>query len=105
MKTLFIPLILLIFFASLSYAETHTVEQKDKAFLPGSLEIKVGDSVDFLNSDAFFHNVFSLSDTQMFDLGSYPKGESKSIVFDTPGEVEVECAIHPDMHMIITVKP
>lgn len=105
MKTQFISLILLMFFASHSYAETHTVEQKDKAFLPGSLEIKVGDSVDFLNSDAFFHNVFSLSDTQMFDLGSYPKGESKSIVFDTPGEVEVECAIHPDMHMIITVKP
>lgn len=97
---LFLPLL-----ACLAHAETHTVEQKDKGFLPSTLEVKVGDTVKFLNSDAVSHNVFSLSDAQMFDLGSYPEGESKSVAFDTPGEVEVECAIHPDMQMLIKVLP
>ncbi len=58
----------------------------------------------FINNDPFFHNVFSLSDTEMFDLGSYPQGESRDVTFNTPGVVEVECAIHPEMHMTIQVK-
>lgn len=84
-------------------AQTATVDQKDKQFSVPSLKIKVGDSVRFVNSDPFFHNVFSLSDAKTFDLGSYPQGQSRSIVFDKPGEVEVECAIHPNMKMKISV--
>lgn len=100
------PLILLIgillpFFA---VAETHTVGQKNKAFTQSELTIKKGDTVNFVNNDSFFHNVFSLSDTQMFDLGSYPQGESREVVFETEGTVEVECAIHPEMSMEIHVK-
>jgi plastocyanin len=79
------------------------ITQKDKAFAPGSLKIKVGDSVLFKNEDGFAHNVFSLSDPKSFDLGSYGKGESKTVVFDKPGTVEVECAIHPNMKMNIEV--
>lgn len=85
-------------------AETVEVGQKDKQFTQDSLDIKVGDTVKFTNNDAFFHNVFSLSDAEMFDLGSYPKGESRDVTFTTPGEVEVECAIHPEMKMIINVQ-
>ena len=81
------------------------VSQKNKQFDPKSTSIKVGDSVDFRNDDSFNHNVFSLSDTKTFDLGSYPNGASKKISFDKPGKVEVECAIHPDMKMTIEVKP
>ena len=57
----------------------------------------------FTNEDSFFHNVFSLSDAKMFDLGSYAKGKSKSVVFDQAGKIEVECAIHPSMHMVLEV--
>ena len=85
-------------------AETHTVGQKDNQFTVESLTVKTGDSVNFLNEDEVFHNVFSLSDAKLFDLGSYPKGESKSVTFDEPGVVEVECAIHPEMFMEITVE-
>lgn len=84
-------------------AQTATVDQKDKQFSVPTLQIKVGDSVRFVNSDPYFHNVFSLSDAKTFDLGSYPQGQSRSIVFDKPGEVEVECAIHPTMKMKISV--
>lgn len=84
-------------------AEETTVSQKNKTFLPGKLTVKVGDTVHFRNDDPFFHNVFSLSDAALFDLGSYPKGESKPVKFEEAGTVEVECAIHPEMHMTIEV--
>jgi len=84
-------------------AATLTVLQKDKQFVPVTLKIKVGDSVNFMNEDPFYHNVFSLSDTKNFDLGSFPKGQFKTVVFDKAGKVNVECAIHPDMHLVIEV--
>jgi plastocyanin len=84
-------------------AASLTVLQKDKQFVPDTLKIKVGDSVNFENEDPFYHNVFSLSDTKNFDLGSFPKGQFKTVVFDKAGKVNVECAIHPDMHMVIEV--
>lgn len=90
--------------STLAYAESYEVGQKDKAFTVKELKIKVGDTVKFTNNDPFFHNVFSLSDAKLFDLGSYPKGESREVVFDQPGQVEVECAIHPSMQMKIHVE-
>lgn len=84
-------------------ADEPIVSQKNKTFLPGKLTVKVGDTVHFRNDDPFFHNVFSLSDAALFDLGSYPQGESKPVTFEDAGVVEVECAIHPEMHMTIEV--
>ncbi|HEB66643.1 MAG TPA: methylamine utilization protein [Gammaproteobacteria bacterium] len=95
--------ILALAFAGLVYAAQHEVGQKNKAFTVKHLKIKVGDTVAFTNLDPFFHNVYSLSQAKTFDLGSYPKGESKSVTFDKPGKVEVECAIHPQMHMVVEV--
>ena len=57
----------------------------------------------FRNDDEFAHNVFSLSETQNFDLGSYKKGETRQLTLKNPGTIEVECAIHPEMKMKIEV--
>jgi plastocyanin len=89
--------------ASPVLAETHTVAQSKKAFVLLKLKAKVGDTVAFRNDDDFAHNVFSLSDAQSFDLGSYKKGETRTVKLATPGVVEVECAIHPEMKMTIEV--
>lgn len=86
-----------------AYAADHIVGQKDKQFSVRKLKIKVGDSITFRNDDPFFHNIFSLSSARSFDLGSYPKGESRSVTFDKAGTVEVECAIHPEMRMTVEV--
>jgi len=86
------------------FAAEFEVGQKNKAFTIENLEIKVGDVVSFPNHDSFFHNVFSLSEVKTFDLGSYKKGETKKIVFEQAGTIEVECAIHPNMLMTIEVK-
>lgn len=85
-------------------ATDYVVDQKDKQFTEKHLKIKVGDTVEFRNSDPFFHNVFSLSDSKSFDLGSYPQGQSKKVTFDKPGKIEVECSIHPEMQMVIEVQ-
>lgn len=84
-------------------AQEFTVDQQDKHFSVKTLTVKVGDQVRFLNNDPFFHNVFSLSDAKTFDLGSYPKGQSRTVTFNNPGTVEVECAIHPEMKLMIEV--
>jgi plastocyanin len=89
-------------------ASAHTAEfeigQKGKKFSQKELTVKVGDTVSFKNDDPFFHNIFSLSDTKTFDLGSFPQGQSKKVIFDKAGTVEVECAIHPEMKVTIEVK-
>ncbi len=87
-----------------AYAAEFEVAQKNKSFTVKNLQINVGDVVSFPNKDPFFHNVFSLSAIKTFDLGSYKKGETKKITFNEPGKIEVECAIHPKMQMVIEVK-
>ncbi|GAB1267181.1 methylamine utilization protein [Aurantivibrio infirmus] len=91
------------FLAFTTSAEVIEVAQKDKKFTKTTIEIKKGDTVRFVNSDPFFHNVFSLSDIKLFDLGSFPQGEHRDVVFDTVGKAQVECALHPSMILDITV--
>ncbi|MEN8180277.1 MAG: methylamine utilization protein, partial [Pseudomonadota bacterium] len=71
-------LISLAIVASPVMSAEHEVGQKNKEFTVKEIRIKVGDTVKFTNEDPFFHNIYSLSDIKTFDLGSYPKGESRS---------------------------
>jgi plastocyanin len=80
------------------------VIQKGKAFSSQTLVIQRGDSVKFVNEDAFAHNIFSLSETKSFDLGSHGQGTAKSVLMDKAGTVEVECAVHRGMKMTVEVK-
>jgi plastocyanin len=79
------------------------LDQRHEAFHPYVLPIQAGTLVEFPNSDPFFHNVFSLSKAQRFDLGRYPRGRSRSVRFDTPGIVRVFCDIHSHMSAYILV--
>jgi plastocyanin len=79
------------------------MDQRNETFVPHVLAIMTGTTVDFPNSDAFYHNVFSLSRTSRFDLGRYAAGRSKSIRFDKPGIVRVFCDIHSHMNAYILV--
>jgi len=98
-----LSLVVLVTLAMPALAGDQTVGQAKKAFTVGAIKAKVGDTVTFRNDDEFAHNVFSLSDAQSFDLGSYKKGEVRSVKLTTPGVIEVECAIHPEMKMKIEV--
>ena len=102
--------------ASLVYAERidgaaprqagrFTLRQKNKTFTPRLLGVPVGASVEFPNDDTIFHNVFSLSGPQPFDLGQYRSGESQSRAFTQAGTYRVFCNIHPNMSALILVVP
>jgi plastocyanin len=73
------------------------LDQRNLAFVPHVLVVRVGTTVDFPNNDKVFHNVFSFRDGKKFDLGMYPKGTSKPIKFDQPGLARLFCNIHPNM--------
>ena len=77
--------------------------QENETFIPRVVAITRGSAVDFPNGDPFFHDVFSLSRSATFDLGSYPKGQTKSHVFRRAGLVKVYCHIHSHMSASIMV--
>ncbi len=82
---------------------TKTMAQKNRHFEPELLIIPAGSDVQFPNADPIFHNIFSLSPTRPFDLGYYPKGESRTVRFSRPGIVQVYCHVHPNMYGAIVV--
>jgi plastocyanin len=82
---------------------TAIIEQRDTRFEPGLLVIPVGSTVQFPNFDPIFHNVFSLSSPQPFDLGFYAKTQSRSVKFTRAGIVQIYCHIHSHMYAAIVV--
>ena len=79
------------------------IRQTNEAFAPRVVVITRGSIIDFPNSDPIFHNVFSLSPGATFDLGRFPRGASRSRVFDKPGLVKVYCHLHSHMSATILV--
>lgn len=82
-----------------------TLSQRNKAFAPRVLGVPAGTVVSFPNDDDIFHNVFSLSPGNAFDLGLYRAGASKSRTFASPGVVRIFCNIHPQMTALVVAAP
>lgn len=85
------------------------VDQKGLMFIPHVVAIQQGATVDFLNSDSVAHNVFwtSISGNKKLghNLGTWPKGETRSFKFDNPGAVPLLCNVHPEMAAYVVVSP
>jgi plastocyanin len=79
------------------------MNQRNETFVPHLLAVTTGTVVDFPNGDPFYHNVFSLSKANKFDLGRYATGKLKSVLFTQPGIVRVFCEIHSHMNAYILV--
>jgi plastocyanin len=79
------------------------MDQRNLTFTPHVLLVPLGSSVDFPNNDKVAHNVFSLSRTKTFNFGSYGPGQSKTVLFDKPGVVELRCDVHAEMSAFILV--
>ena len=77
--------------------------QKNIAFEPAVLPITVHTTVDIINEDHFYHNVFSLSPLARFDIGRRPTGYVYPQQFDKVGVVQVFCDIHSNMTAYILV--
>jgi plastocyanin len=81
-----------------------TITMKDKTFSPRVVVVPVGGTVEFPNQDPVFHNVFSVSGENRFDLDLYKKPKSGAWVFRYPGLVRVYCNIHPQMSAYVLVR-
>ena len=80
------------------------MDQRDLKFIPTTLAVVVGSSVEFPNHDKSWHNVYSKGGAKDFDLGLYAPGKSRSVTFDKPGVDRILCNAHPNMEAFIVVK-
>jgi plastocyanin len=85
--------------------EQARVRQKDARFVPSFLVVTAGQTLELSNDDRIFHNVFSYSKPNEFDLGTYSKGSSRFVTLRHPGLVHVYCSIHASMNAAIFVAP
>ncbi len=68
------------------------------AFGPASLTVNVGDSVTWTNTDTASHTATSVTTgVGEFDTGQIQTGQSKTVVFSTPGTFPYMCSNHPFM--------
>jgi plastocyanin len=84
------------------------LDQVDRQFTIDLLPVLAGTVVDFTNHDRVYHNVFTYSELQPFDLGRRARNETRSVEFQKLpasgiGVIKIGCEIHANMHSVILV--
>ena len=77
---------------------------KGKEFRPHLVVVGVGSTVEFPNDDPIFHNAFSVSGENRFDLDLYKRPKTGTWTFQHAGVVRVYCNIHPQMSAVVVVR-
>jgi len=81
-------------------------DQVNLVFHPHVLPVLVGTTVDFLNSDAVLHNVFTPDAcAEKFNLGTWPKGQIRSYEFKKECVATLLCKVHPEMEAFVVTVP
>jgi plastocyanin len=73
----------------------NSVSMGDNFFQPASLNVAVGQAVDWKNTGNLPHT--ATADTGSFDSGLVMKTKTFSQVFEVPGTFTYACAVHPEM--------
>ena len=83
------------------------MDQVNLAFEPDVLVIPVHSTVQFPNSDAVSHQVYSFSKARQFQLPLYRGKPYPPVNFDEPGIVTLGCNIHDNMlgYIVVTAAP
>jgi plastocyanin len=79
------------------------VEIKDLAYVPDSVEIPVGATVTWTNSDTVPHTA-TAKDREVLQSGTLNPGDSFSQTFDQPGTFDYFCEFHANMKGTIIVQ-
>jgi len=74
----------------------------DKAYVPNPAEVKVGESVTWTNDDSQIHTATSGTvggedSGSVFDSGILSPKATFDFTFDTAGEYDFYCTLHPQM--------
>jgi plastocyanin len=83
---------------------TVIIDEKGLRFTPHVAAINAGDTVEFLNSDAVEHNVFT-PDHEGYNLGMIKPTSSGVYQFEKPGVYTQLCSVHPEMLAYVFVGP
>jgi plastocyanin len=90
----------------LSHHKVFEIKQEGRQFNPRVAVVQTGTNLVFPNFDSVYHNVFSNSPRNSFDLGTYQAGEkARSVTVSGPGVVEIYCNIHQKMSAKVLVVP
>ncbi len=73
------------------------------AFSPATITVQAGTEVTWQNLQGSPHTV--TGDADDFDSAQLPKDAEFSQTFDTPGEYDYHCEIHPNMTGTVIVEP
>jgi plastocyanin len=87
-----------------SSAALYQVSQKGRAFQPGELTIRRGETVQIINDDAdLLHHAYVDSERFTFDSGDQEPGSKTDVTFPVSGTFSVLCGIHPKMKLTVRV--
>jgi plastocyanin len=87
-----------------SSAALYQVSQKGRAFQPGELTIRRGETVQIVNDDAdLLHHAYVDSERFTFDSGDQEPGSKTDVTFPVSGTFSVLCGIHPKMKLTVRV--
>ena len=88
-------------------AATHQVIIENFAFSPATLEVELGDQIDFINKDSAPHSVIptSTSATQFISSSIMQKNDAFTLSVESLESISAKCGVHTRMPGIeITVK-
>lgn len=86
-------------------SETAELDQRGCQYRPRILAVRVGQKVDFINSDPIFHNIRSITiNNKSFNLPMPKKDQRITMVFTHPEVfLQSKCSVHPWMGAYIAV--
>ncbi|MEQ8354979.1 MAG: cupredoxin domain-containing protein [Kiloniellaceae bacterium] len=99
------PIVMALTMPSAAGAAEVVVQMEGADYSPSKIEARVGDVLVFVNDDAVDHDVFVPTAGHGVDLGKQVPGATTVLPLGKPGRFEVECVIHPQMHIEVLVRP
>ena len=88
--------------AAPALAASHTVTIEGFAFKPQTLDVKVGDTVAWVNRDILPHTATATANA--FDSKTIQPGAKWTWTARTAGQYAYECALHPNMKGVVQVR-
>lgn len=86
-------------------AASHRVTQKGRAFAPGAITLRAGESIAIVNDDGeLVHHAYLEGPDFSFDTGEQLPGSKTVVTFPKSGQFTILCGIHPKMKLAVAVK-
>jgi len=83
-------------------AATIQIVMENLVFVPAEVSAKVGDTIEWVNKDAFVHTATARNGD--FDVNQPPK-KTVTSVLQKAGTVEFYCRFHPNMKGVLKIAP